>query len=214
MTLFLSRLRLDPRSAQVRAELRSPYEMHRTLAKAFAPPSMPAPEARHALEEARVLFRIDENSAGGTVTALVQSRTRPEWGELTVAPGYLAATPETRAFEPCFRSGQRLAFRLRANPTVKRQGKRYGLYAEEEQIAWLARKASDGGFVVELAAPLVEQRALRSPRRGAEVEHLAVRFDGVLRVADPPRFVDALSFGIGSAKGFGFGLLSVAPPRG
>ena len=39
----------------------------------------------------------------------------------------------------------------------------------------------------------------------------AMRFDGLLGVTDPVQFLEALRAGIGSAKGFGFGLLSLAP---
>jgi CRISPR system Cascade subunit CasE len=117
-----------------------------------------------------------------------------------------------RCFDPTFQAGQRLAFRLRANPTIKRHGKRYGLYQEAEQIEWLRRKAEEGGFILEMATPAIQQRQLRSSRRGAEMQFLAVRFDGMLRVSDPARFVETLSSGLGSAKAFGFGLLTVARP--
>ena len=40
--------------------------------------------------------------------------------------------------------------------------------------------------------------------------HQAVRFEGVLQVVDPVAFQQTLRCGIGSAKGFGFGLLSLA----
>jgi CRISPR system Cascade subunit CasE len=38
----------------------------------------------------------------------------------------------------------------------------------------------------------------------------AVVFDGMLEVSDPGRLRSALRHGIGSAKAFGFGLLSLA----
>jgi len=41
---------------------------------------------------------------------------------------------------------------------------------------------------------------------------LAVTFDGLLRVTNVPRFVETLQAGIGSGKGLGFGLLSLARP--
>ena len=44
-----------------------------------------------------------------------------------------------------------------------------------------------------------------------ETHFLAVQFDGVLQVTDPDKLVAAVETGIGSAKGFGFGLLSLAP---
>jgi CRISPR system Cascade subunit CasE len=37
-----------------------------------------------------------------------------------------------------------------------------------------------------------------------------VRYEGILQVTDCARFLAALAAGIGPAKGFGFGLLSVA----
>jgi CRISPR system Cascade subunit CasE len=43
-----------------------------------------------------------------------------------------------------------------------------------------------------------------------KITHFGVRFDGLLRVEDPERLKIGLSSGIGSAKGFGFGLLSLA----
>ena len=36
---------------------------------------------------------------------------------------------------------------LRANPTVKREGHRHGLFREEDQLQWFARKGQTGGFV-------------------------------------------------------------------
>jgi CRISPR system Cascade subunit CasE len=39
----------------------------------------------------------------------------------------------------------------------------------------------------------------------------SVRFEGVLRVVDPERMAATLQTGIGSGKGLGFGLLSIAP---
>jgi CRISPR system Cascade subunit CasE len=45
-------------------------------------------------------------------------------------------------------------------------------------------------------------------RRGL---HNAVEFRGILTVTDPARFRETFARGIGSAKGFGFGMLALAP---
>jgi len=116
------------------------------------------------------------------------------------------------------------------------KGKRVGLLREEEQIAWLIRKGQrreickPGGFEIlmnagtapsgeVLQAPLVnvrregKQRGRKkddgAPRR---ITHLTVRFEGLLRITDAAAFRKTLARGIGSAKAFGFGLLSIAPP--
>ena len=51
-------------------------------------------------------------------------------------------------------------------------------------------------------------------RNGAthKLRLLAVRFDGLLQVTDPDRLRETVRRGIGSGKGFGFGLLSLARP--
>ena len=59
------------------------------------------------------------------------------------------------------------------------------------------------------AIPEGRQRCGKEGHRDGEF--LAVRFDGLLAVTDPALFRNTLQTGIGSAKAFGFGLLSLAP---
>jgi hypothetical protein len=47
-------------------------------------------------------------------------------------------------------------------------------------------------------------------RKQHDLNLIAVRFDGQLQVTDPVTFSDTLERGIGSGKGLGFGLLSLA----
>jgi CRISPR system Cascade subunit CasE len=110
-------------------------------------------------------------------------------------------------------------------------GKRVGLVTDAERVVWLLRKAAASGFEIPgkwlVGAHPVTGVAQRVPNfqmnvisegrtRNDKVGHrdgafVAVRFEGVLKVTDPAKFVEAVRSGIGSAKGFGFGLLSVAP---
>ncbi len=210
--LYLSRLTLNPRSRQVQSELRDPYEMHRTLSKAFG-------EGEDAQAAARYLFRVEE-SPHGALCLLVQSRTAPAWDRLSAPPDYFQEPPQVKPFAPTLRAGQTLAFRLRANPTKReatpadsrRQGSRVGLYTDDARLAWLARKASESGF----ALCSVTQAGDSPPECQAKNHRAvfsAVRFEGILRVTDPERLLCALAGGIGAAKGFGFGLLSLAPVK-
>lgn len=55
-------------------------------------------------------------------------------------------------------------------------------------------------------------RAFRTHDRNERAISLyAVRFEGILTVTDPDTFRTTVATGIGSAKAFGFGLLSLAP---
>jgi CRISPR system Cascade subunit CasE len=209
--MYLSRLKLNPRSRQVMAEVANAYEMHRTLMRAFPGQQEGGP--------GRVLFRLEEDRHKGSLVVLVQSEKKPDWSFLQSNPQYLDSASgdscASKEFAPQLVAGQRLCFRLRANPTVKRNGKRLGLKKGEDQIQWLNRKASEGGF--RILACRILPRGLREQGRsygntGLQVLTLfAALYEGILEVADPERFMNTLASGVGSGKGLGFGLLSLAP---
>ncbi len=218
--MYLSRLILNPRSRAVQRDLADLYRLHRTLMRAF-------PDGLAEGEE-RLLFRVDEEREGALPICLVQSWLEPDWSFLEERRNYLLPldtrwwedrrNPAVKPFNPVFRTGQALAFRLRANPTVKRQGKRHALFKEELQRRWIERKAADGGFALQSLTIIPEgkrhgfQRS-KTEERSRRLTLYAVRFEGLLVVQDPLRFAETIRRGIGPGKGLGFGLLSVAPPR-
>lgn len=209
--MFLSRLLLNATSRRVWTEISRPYELHRTLMRAFLP--------AQASENERILFRLDRDREEdmGAILLLVQSQEEPNWTSLETARGFLREPPQCKPFTPIFHPGQVLRFRLRANPTVKRQGKRFGLMKEEEQLGWLRRKGEVGGFaplsVVVIPERQMEDKKTDDTGHSHDLTLTAVRFDGVLQITDLTTFNRTLEQGVGSGKGFGFGLLSVAPMR-
>ncbi len=94
-------------------------------------------------------------------------------------------------------------------------GKRVGLFTEAEQVNWLVRKAKDSGFkIVSLhTAPDVFDVLVQpaGTDTGKRLAFNAILFEGHLEVTDRELFLKAFHQGIGPAKGFGFGLLSIAP---
>lgn len=212
--MYLSRLILNPRNRRVQSEVASPYEMHRSLMNAFPDDLDP--------DEERVLFRLEAEARDRRPTLLVQSWNMPDWSWLgeSGAQGYLATTnlpnPAVKPFHPELSPDQTLVFRLRGNPTVKRDGKRVGLYCQDEQKEWLARKAEQSGMQVISARTSHEQIITTIVHRDSathRVKLLSVRFDGYLHVRDPQKLLEAVRHGVGSAKAFGFGLLSLAPAK-
>jgi CRISPR system Cascade subunit CasE len=218
--MYLSRVILNPRSRQVQRDLSQPYQMHRTVMRAFP--------AREALDDERVLFRVEDHPATHTPVLLVQSRTAPDWSWLGqgAAASYLlevaAPNPAVKLLHLTLSPGQVLSFRLQANPTAKKavdidgemRKLRVGLMREADQVAWLRRKLEAAG--AELLSSRVTTLGTQRSRKGSGEEqrlqtHFAVRFDGVLRVHDQARLLGAVEAGVGSAKGYGFGLLSLAP---
>ena len=142
--IFLSRLSLNSRDRQVQRDLRDPYQMYKTLSRAWG--------EGEEYKAARVLFRVEDavgEQAREQVSVLVQSAVAPDWPRL---PGkYLGRPAQLKEWSPSLQEGQVLRFRLLANPTVKRDGKRCGLYGEVEQLLWLARKAEACGVAFPLA---------------------------------------------------------------
>ena len=215
--MYLSRLILNPRSRQVQSELARPYQMHKTLLRAF-PFKLPSGE--------RVLFRLEDNPRTGLLVILVQSQYPPDWKHIQEMKSYLllpetlpvhiSENPSSKQVNLNFHPGQILAFRLNANPTVKRQGKRHGLFKVEDQLNWLERKLKTAG-----AFPLTiftsQANTIHARQQREKVKNkltlFGVRFDGTLRVMDPQTLLSGVDNGVGSGKGLGFGLLSLAPAR-
>jgi CRISPR system Cascade subunit CasE len=207
--MYLTLLKLNPRSRRAMTEVSRPYELHRSIMTAF-------PNSRdNGL--GRVLFRLDIDRKSGDIAVLVQSRGKPDWTAMNKTGDFLREPPQCKSFEPSIFRGTVLYFRLRSNPSVKRNGKRLGIIKEEEQITWLRRKAKESGFEILSLTVVPEGMARDSMTDRAGLRHdmslFSARFEGILKVTDPKAFYGALEKGIGSAKGLGFGLLSIAPIR-
>lgn len=195
--MYLSKLILNPRSKQATREADDPYQMHRTLAKAFG----------NGLSEARPLFRVDwpEN---GNPHVIVQSLTEPNWAALP--EGYAHASSKNIDLE--LEKDLWLKFRLLARPSkrVKETSKRVTVRGDDDLQEWLERKAGAAGFKVQsVRTTEVRWRDTKGGQRSRPIA--AVQFDGVLVVTDPDKLREAVRNGIGPQKAYGFGLLSLAP---
>lgn len=247
--MYLSCLLIDTgdnpdRPRPGRLWLRNLYHVHQRLCMAF-----PSAERKSADEEflkpytpgdfaagqvhvsrgteVGLLFRVDPQP-GSRAVILVQSALEPDWEYAFHNAGYLlAAPPEAKAFEPHFEEGQRLQFRLLANPTrkidtktrpdgTKSNGRRVP-YRNEQLVDWLVRQGESFGFSVDKEEVVVQTGFVYFDKKAKEDEKpqrgrlRSVRYDGVLTVAHPGELEKAIVQGIGSGKGFGFGLLSIAP---
>lgn len=191
-----------------------------------------------ALPEGRFLFRLFPTPP---VRILVQSVEKPDWlRAFKNAPFLLDQLPEEpTTFSPNRAQGDPLYFSLIANPTRKidtktgpdgkrRNGRRVPVRGEQAQRAWLERHGQEAFTIEDLR---IEDRgrtnawkdrreSASGPRdhqpeppkgRRCQMTFQAVLYEGRLRVANPEAFKSTLITGIGPAKAFGFGLLSVAP---
>lgn len=228
MEIYLSRALLDLRVPAARQALSDVHACHQAIMKAY--PDGLGAEARARLG---VLWR--EESTGPT-SLLIQSKVLPDVDRLVAALGAVdvQVKPIEEHLHRGLESGSRFAFRLLANVTRKvdtrsgadrrrRHGRRVPLRREGDRVAWLARRLElAGAALVEIGGvPDVEIRGAqhRTGRRdGRPITFEGVDFRGALIVRDPSRLLESLAVGIGPAKAYGFGLLTLAPhprvPRG
>ncbi len=169
--------------------------LHQTIMRAFT-----------AIEPGRVLYRLEPRA--DEMQVIVQSPNVPVWS--LVEPNYFLKEPSYKMIELKLRTDQKLQFRLRANPTVKSGGKREGIIREDEQLSWLERKGKSNGFEIVEARSYGQRMEYGKGRDENELRLFCTTFDGTLSVADPRKLIDAVENGIGSGKGFGNGLLSLA----
>jgi CRISPR system Cascade subunit CasE len=205
--MHLTRLRLDLRNKNVRRDLANPYDMHRTVTRAFVRDERETPP--------RFLWRIEPSNEWDAPTVLVQSTHAADWTKLDAMPGYLKQPAESKTFqlESLLQLDARYHFRLYANPTVTRVGKRYGLAAKQAQLVWLARQGKRHGFELE-AAFVAASDVVKGRRQDDKPIHLQrVYYEGLLRVVDTGSLAKALQNGIGPGKAFGCGLLSLKRDR-
>ena len=222
--MFLHRIRLDPRCREARRDLSDYYQLHSTLCRAFSAPDRKCPEGEF-------LWRLEpEVDPTGLPRILVQSRTIPDWTGIRPKQWLIRVDPainlKDRLKLDLLITGQRFRYRLRANPCVTRNGKRQGLLRLEEQETWLKRKGAQHGFSLpklvsfdfsetkgeRSAVRISQEQMLRGNQHsGNALRIFSVLYDGILTVADPDKFRDALQNGIGHGKVMGLGLLSVVP---
>jgi CRISPR system Cascade subunit CasE len=185
------------------------------------------------------LFRV-EPQPGGSALILVLSAGEPDWDYAFHNAQHLLAGPpaEPRPLQLTIETGRRFRFRLLANPTKrppltkaqwlakKQAGEKVkrprmqitwkeGDDPAETFAGWLCSKGGRAGFRIdpkEIEVSNIGYVHIRKGKDDDKVQRLrSARFDGILEVTDADAFAKTLAAGIGPAKGFGFGLLSVAP---
>ena len=193
--MFLSKLTLNRMSRQEMRMLGDVYILHKTIMAGFKA------DQNHS----RVLFRLEPEVRDGLAHILVQSKVKPSWSTSGVV------NAQVKEFYPVFRQGVKLRFRLRANPTVTRNGKRYGLIRDQSLEEWLRKKEKNLGVQFHSMSIVDEGYITGSKNRESHRLNLkTVLYDGILTVTDVRLLEKAFSQGIGSGKAFGCGLMSLA----
>ncbi|MEW6403513.1 MAG: type I-E CRISPR-associated protein Cas6/Cse3/CasE [Chloroflexota bacterium] len=139
----------------------------------------------------------------------------------------LTANPTKKTATPL--KSARLEMAERGTKDPKRHGCRVPVRAEDYGLdstntlqevifrKWLVSRSEAHGFrlvepikdTLRTEAGYVYMNKTQDSSKGQKLR--SVTYDGLLEIVDPARFSEALRGGIGPAKAFGFGLLSIAP---
>lgn len=218
MTTWLTRITPDLRDRKAVADAGNVVALHKTIMSLF--PRDLGPNARAA---AGVLFRT-EQTVGGGVEILVQSAIEPDAEALPRRYGTLIAKP----LDPLLNAiseGLPVRYRLIANATRKlgrntAAGKPLQVIplAGAEAEAWWQRQAEQTGLKLRdmVATPLTSASGVRldKPTSSRQPQlHARTRFDGTAVIEDPAVLRERILAGIGRAKTYGCGLLTLAPTR-
>lgn len=225
---YLSRIELNARKRGARKLLTSPQAMHAAV-EASLPLSAREPGKRF-------LWRVDRHEVRNDL--YVVSPGSPDFTHIVEQAGWQSDNRNDWTSKPYDRllnqleEGQIWAFRLSANPThIGRTSdgtaKRFAHVTVNQQVEWLVGKPEQGGpsraerngfrIAEEVgrgpAVELVGRSDLTFSRGGAgrQVTIRQAVYEGVLVVSDVHRLRQALTEGIGRAKAYGCGLMTLAP---
>jgi len=223
--MLLHKLNLNHLSREVRRDLASPYELHSTLCRAFS-------TAEKKCQAGTFLWRLETSkNKNSHPILLVQSTVLPDWSRIELKDWFEEIPDKPLNLTSLLsleniQKNQRFRFRLRANPSICRKGKRQGLFNLVDQEKWIASKGILHGFKLselpsfamedrhDLDLMISEDQMLRGLQRsGHEIKIYSVLFDGILTVTDKDKFLSVIKSGIGHGKMMGLGLLSLAPIR-
>jgi CRISPR system Cascade subunit CasE len=210
MSMYLSRVELQADRRETLLALSQPQLMHGAIERSFTG------------GRARRLWRLDWLDE--RCYLLVLSGERPDFTALFKQFCKPDATPawETKDYEPLLarlQNAQKWRFRLKANPVHNvgdkddpaKHGKVTAHVTQEQQKQWLLSRAQTLGVVFEPdTVDVTHTQWYKFDKGGGRPITLrAASFEGVLTVADVDRFREVLQAGVGRAKAYGCGLMTV-----
>ena len=189
------------------AACRNPYEIHRVLWTLF-------PDNPDASRD--FLFRVGQSDRS-QAEILMQSLREPAQSSKD------ARIMGCREYPLSLNAGQRLRFLLVANPVKMIDDEagrknadgepkkcRVPLVREDDQRNWIERKFQDVATLETLLVDPVSTLRFRKGKENRAGKIQPVSFQGILKVEEPDAMLTIVRNGIGPAKAFGCGLLSLA----
>jgi len=207
--VYMSRITIDTKLQSSRRALADLNRLHAMVAGCFD----------GIVEAQRPLWRID--TLGDSTYLLMVSSRVPDFDallpQLTLVGDADVIVKDYDAFLSSLHDGEELRFRVTANPVhsvaqkdkVTNRGKVYGHVTVDQQKDWLQKRAEKNGFTLH-SFDLVSRGIKKFQRQGKTVTLSVATYEGLLLVDDVEALRIALVNGVGRAKAYGCGLMTVA----
>lgn len=222
--MYLSKITLQP-TAQASAELakiitNGAYSSHQLLWRLFTKDT-----------KRNFIYREEQDIAGRPVF-YVLSKSEPMAFENIFSV-------QTKIFNPVLKQKQRLAYKLRVNPTVcvtNAQGKSVrhdvlmhakkhmkNISTDKTEATFLMHSAAQNwltdpqrldiwGIELDAVPEIISYNQHKSKKKdGHFIQFSSVDFEGLLTIVDPERFLLQYQLGFGRAKSMGCGLMLIRP---
>ncbi|QPK78812.1 type I-E CRISPR-associated protein Cas6/Cse3/CasE [Corynebacterium lizhenjunii] len=216
----LTRLYINPHKRGAAKLLANPQAMHAAVRSAF-PPDIDE-------SSARVLWRVDNRQHEHIL--YIVGPEKPEVTHIVEQAGWDTRPGQSldySRFLAQIKKGQRWAFEVVANPVqaVSQPGQSRGKILPhvtvEQQLNWLVERGPTRGFCIPQSdgqnlVRVAERKDLRFRKQSGSrpVVIRTARFGGVLEVTDADVLRTTLTQGLGRARAYGCGLLTLAPVEG
>lgn len=217
-------MKLNAARRGTRFLLASPQRLHAAVLSGFP--------NDQGLGQPRVLWRLDQSSRHD-LRLFIVSPSEPDLTHLVEQAGWpTQATWGTHSYDGFLSRlgvGQQWAFRLRANPMHRGRDKEghsktFAHVTVAQQEKWFLDRTErlgvhTKGGSVEPSIRVTNRETRTFERKSAPSGHgrtvtiATAQFDGLLTVTDPELLRAALTQGIGRAKAYGCGLLTLAAPE-
>ena len=211
--MFLSRIILDMGNRETMRAMAAPKLFHGAIERCCA------------YDESRKLWRIDRK--GDTYCLLVLTEKQPDFTGVHAQFGKKEDDIpwETKVYDPFLsrlQEGQVWRFRLKANPVHSSKegleetsrGKIYAHVTPDQQKMWLAQCSSRYGFLLnEQGFDVVQSQWVNFTKHGVKNRNVSLHtatYEGRLVIKDLECFKNTLICGLGRAKAYGCGLLTLA----
>jgi CRISPR system Cascade subunit CasE len=214
--MYLSRVEINKQRFETKRALANPQIMDAAIKSCF-----PA-------SDERILWRLD--NIDPTMYILLTSKTKPDFTSFIQQFGWPISEQngETKDYDPFLsriEAGRHWQFRLHANPVHTVDDKIYAHVTVEQQKQWLVERAERNGFSfaqvtfgdkVFDSVQVLYRKTLKFRKRPTDKDPVTLSvatYEGELVVEDAELLRRALTHGIGRAKAYGCGLLTLAPVK-